>query len=122
MQPRGIVCICLFCSVLVAGCIQLPGIHSISDTPDPVIGQWIGGEPPASDRHMIFYENQTFFSMNFFINRGEATDTGTWTKTGPGRYSTQSVTGEFTNWTYDSFIDSVYISKIPQRKYYRYKG
>jgi hypothetical protein len=122
MQPGGIVCICLFCSVLIAGCIQLPGIHSISDTPDPVIGQWIGGEPPASDRHMIFYENQTFFSTDFFLNRGEATDTGTWTKVEPGRYSTQSVTGEITNWTYDSWEDSVFKSKIPLMKYYRYKG
>ena len=97
-------------------------MHIISDTPDPLIGQWIGGEPPASDRHMIFYENQTFFSMDFFLNRGETTDTGTWTKTERGRYSTQSVTGEITNWTYDSWEDSVFKSNIPLMKYYRYKG
>lgn len=122
MQPGGILCVIVFCLFLTAGCIQLPGIHSISDTPDPIIGQWLGGEPPASDLHMIFYENQTFFSTDFFLNRGEATDTGNWTKIEPGRYSTQSVTGEITNWTYDSWEDSVFKSKIPMRKYYRYKG
>ncbi len=122
MQQVGIVCVIVFCLLLTAGCIQLPGIHIISNTPDPIIGQWIGGEPPASDRHIIFYENQTFFSTDFFLNLGEATDTGTWTKIEPGRYSTQSVTGEITNWTYDSWEDSVYKSKIPLMKYYRYKG
>ncbi|WP_321508182.1 hypothetical protein [uncultured Methanoregula sp.] len=116
------VCIVLFCSILIAGCIQLPGVHIISDTPDPIIGQWIGGEPPASDMHMIFYENQTYFSVNLFINRMEAMDTGKWTKIEPRRYSTQSVTGEITNWTYDPWADSLYLSKIPQMKYYRYKG
>ncbi len=122
MQQGGIVCIILFCSVLLAGCIQLPGTHSISDTPDPIIGQWIGGEPPESDMRIIFYENRTFFSMIFFIRSGEETDTGTWTKMERGLYSTESVSGEITNWSYDSFEDSVYISTIPQRKYYRYKG
>ena len=122
MQPAGKVCILLLCSVLVAGCIQLPGIHSISDTPDPVIGQWIGGEPPESDMHVVFYENRTFFSLNFIIYSGEVTDTGTWTKIESGAYSTRSVSGEITNWTYDSWGDTLYASKIPQRKYYRYKG
>lgn len=122
MRSGYIVCTIAFCLLLTAGCIQLPGMHIISNTPDPIIGQWIGGEPPASDLHMIFYENQTFFSMNFFINRREETDTGTWTRIEPGRYSAQSVTGEITNWTYDSFEDSVAMSKIPLRKYYRYKG
>jgi hypothetical protein len=122
MQPDGIVCVLVFCVLLTAGCVQLPGIHILSNTPDPVIGQWIGGEPPASDRHIIFYENQTFFSTDFFLNLGEATDTGTWTKIEPGSYSTQSVRGEITNWTYDSWEDSVYKSKIPLMKYYRYKG
>lgn len=122
MQPGGIVCVLVFCLFLTAGCIQLPGIHSISDTPDPVIGQWIGSEPPESDVHVIFYENQTFFSLSIFISRGEATDTGTWTKIEPGRYSTQSVTGEITNWTYDSWEDSVYVSQIPMRKYHRFTG
>ncbi len=122
MQPGGIVCIIVFCCILTAGCIQLPGVHILSNTPDPVIGQWIGGEPPASDLHVIFYENQTFFSVDFFLNHGETTDTGNWTRIEPGRYSTQSVTGEITNWTYDPTEDSVFISTIPLRKYYRYKG
>lgn len=112
----------LFCSVLLAGCIQLPGIHVISDTPDPVIGQWIGGEPPASDLHVIFYDNHTFFSVNFYAGRSQAEDTGTWARNQRGSYSTWSVTGNVTNWTYDSFVDMVYVSEIPQRRYYRYKG
>ncbi len=122
MQPGSIILVIAFCLLLTAGCIQLPGMHIISNTPDPLIGQWIGGEPPESDMHVIFYENQTFYSQSFFISRGEATDNGTWTKTEPGRYATQSVTGEITNWTYDSWGDSVYMSNIPMRKYYRYKG
>jgi hypothetical protein len=122
MQPGGIVCVLVFCLLLTAGCVQVPGIHILSNTPDPVIGQWIGGEPPASDRHIIFFENQTFFSTDFFLNLGEATDSGTWIRIEPGRYSTQSVAGEITNWTYDSWEDSVYKSKIPLMKYYRYKG
>ena len=121
MRPRGIVCIIFLSSVLIAGCI-LPGMHVISNTPDPLIGQWIGGEPPESDMHVIFYENQSFFSKNFFISRGEAIDNGTWTKSEPGRYSTRSVSGDITNWTYDSFEDSLHVTEIPMRKYYRYKG
>ena len=121
MQPGGITCIILLLSVFTAGCI-LPGTHVISNTPDPLTGQWIGGEPPESDMHVIFYENRTFYSRNFFISRGEVADNGTWTKTEPGQYSTLSVSGEITNWTYDSFADSLYVSNIPMRKYYRYKG
>lgn len=122
MRSDGIFCITLFSLILLTGCIQLPGIHIISDTPDPIIGQWIGGDPPSSDLHVIFFENQTFFSVNFYINRGNSADNGTWTRIEPGRYSTQSVSGVVTNWTYDSFEDSVYLSGFPQRKYYRYKG
>ena len=122
MQSGCIVSVIVICSILIAGCIQLPGMHILSNTPDPVIGQWIGGEPPASDRHIIFYENQTFFSTNFFLNRGETTDTGNWTKKEPGLYSMQSVTGEITDWMYDSFDDSMYMSGLPQMKFHRYKG
>ena len=110
------------CLLLIAGCIQLPGMHIISNSPDPIIGQWIGGEPPATDRHIIFYENQTFFSTNFFLNRGETTDSGTWTKKETGLYVTYSGTGELTDWVYDAFDDSMYMSELPQMKYYRYKG
>ena len=122
MHYRGIISVIVFCSILIAGCIQLPGMHILSNTPDPIIGQWIGGEPPASDRHIIFFENQTFFSTNFFLNRGQTTDSGTWQRKEPGLYTTQSVTGEITDWMYDSFEDSIYMSGLPQMKFYRYKG
>ncbi|MCK9592526.1 MAG: hypothetical protein M0Q91_11020 [Methanoregula sp.] len=122
MQSGSIIFVIVFCSIVIAGCIQLPGMHILSNTPDPVIGQWIGGELPASDRHIILYENQTFFLTNFFLNRGETTDTGTWTKKEPGLYSMQSVTGETNDWVYDSFDDSLYMSGLPQMKYHRYKG
>jgi len=122
MQSGCIVSVIVISSILIAGCIQLPGMHIISNTPDPVIGQWIGGEPPASDRHIIFYENQTFFSTSFFLNSRETVDTGNWTKKKPGLYSMQSVTGEITDWVYDPFDDSMYLSGLPQMKYHRYKG
>jgi hypothetical protein len=110
------------CLILIAGCIQVPGMHVISDTPDPIIGQWIGGEPPASDLHLIFYENQTFLSINFYLNQEQTTDTGTWTKDGSGRYTTRSIRGEITEWTHDSFFDEIYKRGLPQKKYRRYKG
>lgn len=122
MQSGFIISVIVFCLILMAGCIQLPGMHILSNTPDPIIGQWIGGELPASDRHIIIYENQTFFSTNFFLNRGETTDKGIWTKKEPGHYSIQSVTGEITNWTYDSLDDSMYMTGLPQMKFHRYKG
>jgi len=122
MQSGVIISVIVFCAILIAGCIQLPGMHILGNTPDPIIGQWIGGELPASDRHIIIYENQTFFSTNFFLNRGETTDTGNWTKKEPGLYSMQSVTGEITDWMYDSFDDSMYMSGLPQMKFHRYKG
>jgi hypothetical protein len=122
MQLGGIITMLVFCSILIAGCTQLPGMHIISNTPDPIIGQWIGGELPASDRHLIIYENQTFLSTNFFLNRGETTDSGNWTKKEPGLYTLKSATGEITDWTYDSFDDSMYMSGLPQMKYHRYKG
>lgn len=122
MRSGSIISLMVFCSVLAAGCIQLPGIHILSNTPDPIIGQWIGGELPASDRHMIFYENQTFFSTNFFLSHGETVDSGTWSKKEPNLYEIRSVTGEITDWVYDSFDDSMYMSGLPQMKYHRYKG
>ncbi|HWS22595.1 MAG TPA: hypothetical protein VN227_08145 [Methanoregula sp.] len=122
MQSGTIFSVIVFCSILIAGCTQLPGMHIISDTPDPIIGQWIGGELPASDRHMIIYENQTFYSTNFFLNRGETTDNGTWIRRKPGLYTMQSANSEITDWTYDSFDDSMYMSGLPQMKYHRYKG
>jgi hypothetical protein len=122
MQPESPACTIIFCLVLVAGCIQLPGMHILSNAPDPITGQWIRGEPPASDLHLIFYENQTSLSTNFFLNRGEITETGYWIKKEPGLYSIQSASGETTDWVYDSFDDSIYMSGLPQMKYHRYKG
>jgi hypothetical protein len=122
MRSGCLVCIIIFSSILIAGCIQLPGMHTISNTPDPVIGQWIGGEPPASDLHIILYENQTYFSRNFFIGNNETTTTGSWTKKEPGHYAMQSTAGEITDWVYDSFDDSMYLSGLPQKKYHRFTG
>jgi hypothetical protein len=122
MRKRGIILIFLFSSILIAGCVQLPGTHFFSDTPDPIIGQWIGGERPASDRHIIFYENRTFYSSDFFINRAEVSDKGTWTKKEQGIYSTISISGKTTDWLYDSFDDTVYMSGLPQMEYHRFKG
>ena len=34
----------------------------------------------------------------------------------------ESSTGEITDWTYDSFEDSMYMTGLPQMKYHRYKG
>jgi len=122
MRSGSIISVMVFCSVLAAGCMQLPGMHILSNTPDPVIGQWIGGELPASDRHMIFYENQTFYSTIFFLNSKETMDSGTWSKKEPNLYAMRSVTGEITDWVYDSFDDSMYMSGLPQMKYHRFKG
>jgi hypothetical protein len=122
MQSGGIISVLVFCSILIAGCTQLPGMHILSNSPDPIIGQWSGGELPASDRYIIFYENQTFFSTNFFLNSGETTDSGNWTKKEPGLYSTQSYKGQITDWVYDSFDDSIYMSGFPQMGYHRYKA
>jgi hypothetical protein len=100
MQSGGIISVIVFCSILIAGCIELP----------------------ASDRYIIFYENQTFFSTKFFLNSGETTDSGTWTKKEPGLYSTQSFKGQITDWVYDSFDDSIYMSGFHQMDYHRFKG
>jgi len=122
MQTTGTVCMLLIGAVLLAGCTQLPDYHTISDTPDPISGQWIGGEPPASELHVVFYDNHTFLSVSSFINREMVTDTGSWTKIERASYSAQSVTGTITNWTYDPFNDVVYVTGLPQQDYHRYKG
>jgi hypothetical protein len=108
--------------ILLAGCIQLPGIHILENTPDPLVGQWIGGEPPASDLHIVLFENQTYYTRGFYLNRQEETDLGNWVKTEPGRYDFHSVTGNVSSWIYDSSDDSLYQSGLPLKKYYRYRG
>ena len=122
MRSRDLIAVIVFCSIMTAGCIQLPGMHVLSNTPDPIIGQWIGGEPPASDLHIIFYENQTFVSVNFYLNREKMIDSGTWTKIESGHYTTLSFTGETTDWMHDSLFDEIYSRDLPLKKYYRYKG
>lgn len=122
MQTIGFVCMLLISAVLASGCTMLPGYHIISDTPDPVIGQWISGEPPQSEMHIVFYENRSYLTQNYFLNRGMITEYGTWTRIDRGFYSAQSLSGETTNWTYDAFSDSVFIRDIPQQRYFRYRG
>jgi hypothetical protein len=122
MKSRDFIAVIVFCCIMTAGCSQLPGMHILSNTPDPIIGQWIGGEPPASDLHIIFYDNQTFVSISFYLNREKTIDNGTWTKTESGQYTTQSVSGETTDWMHDSLFDEIYSRELPQKKYYRYKG
>jgi len=108
--------------ILLAGCIQLPGIHTLEDTPDPIVGQWIGGEPPASDLHIVLFENQTYYMRNFYLNQREETDRGTWMRRERDQYDLQSISGNITSWTYDSSEDSFYRIRLPQKKYYRYRG
>jgi hypothetical protein len=108
--------------ILLAGCIQLPGIHILENTPDPVIGQWIGGEPPASDLHVIMFENQSYYTTSFYLNQGEKTEQGHWTKREDGQYQLQSVSGNVSSWVFDPSDDSLYLTGLPQKKYYRYKG
>ncbi len=122
MRSRDLIAVIVFCCIITAGCIQLPGMHILSNTPDPIIGQWIGGEPPASDLHIIFYENQTFVSVNFYLNREQMIDNGTWTKIESGHYTTRSSAGDTTDWMHDSLFDEIYSRDLPLKKYYRYKG
>jgi len=114
--------VCILVSVLAAGCIQVPGISWAGASPDPVVGQWIGGEPPQTDFHMIFYENQTYLYSTYYLKRGVLVEIGNWTKTGPGQYAAQSRTGNVTVWIYDSSADSVHINGMPLLRYTRYKG
>lgn len=122
MQTIRFVCMMLIGAALVSGCTMLPGYHIINDTPDPVIGQWISGEPPQSEMHIVFYENRTYLLQNHFINRDMIAESGKWTRIERGFYCAQSPGGGITNWTYDAFTDSVYIRDIPQQRYFRYRG
>jgi hypothetical protein len=112
----------LTATLLAAGCIQLPGVHILGNTPDPLIGQWVGGELPASDLHVILYENQSYISRSFYLNQGEKTESGIWSRDDSGRFFMQSASGNITGWVYDPGDDSIYLTGLPQRKYYRFKG
>lgn len=119
--PAGIL-VCVLASVLATGCIQIPGFHWVGSSPDPVVGLWISGEPPQTDFHMIFFENQTYLYSTYYLERGEQVEEGNWTKTGPGQYAAQSRTGNITVWIYDSSADSVHINGMPLFRFSRYKG
>ena len=97
-------------------------MHTISNTPDPIIGQWIGGEPPSSDLHLIFYENQTFISTIFFKPWGNSCIPGTGQRYIPDSIQRNQSPVKQQNGCTDSFYDSLYMSKIPQMTYSRYKG
>jgi len=114
--------VCILVSVLITGCMQIPGFHWIGSSPDPVVGQWVGGEPPQTDFHMIFYENQTYLYSTYYLERGEQVEQGNWTKTGQGQYVAESRTGNTTLWIYDSSDDSLHINGMPLFRYTRYKG
>jgi hypothetical protein len=108
--------------VLIAGCTRLPGVHILGNSPDPLIGQWVGGELPASDMHVILYENHSYISRSFYLNQGEKNEYGIWSRNDSGRFFLQSVSGETTSWVYDPGDDSIYLTGLPQKKYYRFKG
>lgn len=109
-------------TLLASGCTQLPGVHILQNAPDPVIGQWIGGEPPASDLNVVFFENQTYISRSFFLGPGEKIESGTWKRGDNGLIFLQPVSGNMTSWMNDPTDDSIHLTGLPQRKYYRYKG
>jgi hypothetical protein len=108
--------------LLAAGCIQLPGMHILRNGPDPVIGQWVGGELPASDLHVILFGNQTYVSRSFYLGQGDRIANGIWSRSDNGLILLQESSGNITSWMYDSSDDSIYLTGLPQRKYYRFKG
>jgi hypothetical protein len=112
----------LMAILLASGCIQLPGMHILRNSPDPVIGQWIGGELPTVDLHILLFENQTYISRSFYLSQGERIACGTWSRENDGLIVAQSATGNITSWVYDPTDDSIYQIGLPQRKYYRFKG
>jgi hypothetical protein len=119
----GIPVILIFTIILLAGgCLQLPGMHILRNGPDPVIGQWVGGELPASDLHVILFENQTYISRSFYLGQGEQISNGTWSRGDDGLIVLQSGSGNITSWMFDPTDDSIYLTGLPQRKYYRFRG
>lgn len=109
-------------TLLAAGCIQLPGVHILTNGPDPVIGQWVGGELPASDLHVILFANETYYSRSFYLGQGEQIANGNWSREDNGLILLQENSGNITSWMYDPSDDSIYLTGLPQRKYYRFKG
>ena len=122
MRAGILLCIIMAGAILAAGCLQLPGIHVLANAPDPVIGQWIGGEPPASDLHVIFFENHTYRMHSFYLSQLDKTESGTWTRNDSRSILSVSSSGNATRWSYEPADDSLYVTGLPQQKYYRYKG
>jgi len=114
--------LCLFMAAAVPGCLWIPGLSWAGAAPDPVVGQWIAGEPPQTEFHMIFFENGTSLYAAYYLSRGGQVEPGNWTKTGPGQYTVRSRTGNTTLWIYDSSADSVHNNALPLLRYSRYKG
>jgi hypothetical protein len=122
MRTRFPVLLLVLSSIVIAGCIQLPGLHILGNTPDPLIGQWIGGEPPASDLHVILFENHTYYSRSFYLGQTDKTGSGSWSRDESGSFLMLSVSGENTSWAYDPGDDSIYQTALPLKKYYRFRG
>ncbi|MHB8163278.1 MAG: hypothetical protein ACYDDV_02895 [Methanoregula sp.] len=108
--------------LLAAGCIRVPGMHILQNAPDPVVGQWVSGEPPASELNMVFFENRTWISRSFYLGPGEKLDHGTWTRGENGMIFLESANGNATSWINDPTDDSIHMTGLPQKKYYRFKG
>jgi hypothetical protein len=121
LERAGIL-LCLLVTAVVSGCIQVPGLPWAVTAPEPVVGQWIAGEAPQTEFHMIFYENGTYLYAAYYLTHGGQIVKGNWTKTGPGQYTAQSTAGNATVWIYDPSADSVHISGMPLIRYSRYKG
>jgi len=122
MRTGAALILILTVTILAAGCIQLPGMHILRTGPDPIIGQWVGGELPASDLHVILFENKTYFSRSFYLGQGEQKEQGNWSRGDNGLIVLRSDRGNITSWMFDPTDDSIYLTGLPQRKYYRFKG
>lgn len=113
---------CLLAIAAVTACIQVPGFPWTVAAPDPVVGQWVAGEPPQTDFHMVFFENHTYQYSTYYLQGGSQDETGNWTKTGQVQYTAESEAGNVTTWSYDPTADSVYINGLPLLRFTRYKG
>jgi len=122
MRARIPLFLILTVTLLAAGCFYLPGMHVLRNSPDPAVGQWVSGEPPASDLHLLLFENQTYIRDDFYLGQSERVAYGTWSREERGQIVAQSPDGNITRWQYDPTIDSIYEAGLPQRKYYRFKG
>ncbi len=112
----------LTATLLTAGCFYLPGMHVLKDSPDPVAGHWVSGEPPATDLHILLFENRTYITHDFYLGQNEMITYGTWSRGDQEQIILQPAAGNITSWVYDPTIDTISPTGLPQRKYYRFKG